>query len=181
MNYNDLIKQPAEAQEKEGFTIENLDTASWASRKAHAAATAIADLEAWRKREIERINEVYETETGRLKDTLDFFTHALAIWLKKQVDEGRKTKSFDLPGGRIALRSTQPKIHVDNEAAMLEWARANAPGVIKVRESIDQRELRKAIDLVEGGVVITPDGEPVPARWEQLPDNASFKPAEHVD
>jgi phage host-nuclease inhibitor protein Gam len=98
------------------------------------------------------------------------------------VQEGRRVKSLDLPGGTVRLRARQPELALD-EVAAVAWAREQRLDVIRVRHSLDKSALRKAVELVDGGAVIDAStGEVLPfMTWSPQGDSVSFTPAGAAD
>jgi phage host-nuclease inhibitor protein Gam len=165
--------------EEKPWEIEDMDSAAWASRKAAAAARAKTDVLAWKAREIARIEETAQSEISRIERDLGFFTGHLGSFLSRLVNAGRKQKSLDLPGGRVAIRAKQPKVEILDEDA-IAWAEANDIPVVRVKKEVDRVALKKRLDLLEGGVVFDREtGEMLPfIRWEPQGESVSFDPAE---
>lgn len=164
----------------ENWRITGLETAAWASRKAAAARRKQAEVTAWAEGEKDRIDAVARREAQRFEDDATFFEHHLADYLRREIADGRKTKSLELPGGTIKLTARPARLDVD-DAAFIEWAKA-AGRVdlvrVKTTESLDKTALKKAATLAENGVVVI-DGEVIPgARWEAQEDSVSFSVAE---
>lgn len=172
--------RPADAPDepREGWHVTDIDTAGYASRKLHALHREVADIDAWQRRETERIQQVAAAERDRLQGSIDFFTSALAQYLYGLGLAGRKTKSLDLPGGRIMLRARQPSLEVDQEQ-LVAWALQNRPQLVVTKHTVPTPALRKSVELVDGGRVLDPEtGEVLPfATWTEQGDSASFAPA----
>lgn len=162
--------------------IRDNDEAAWASRRLRQAHAELAAIDAWEQREVERVKRAAQKERERAQPSVDFFTGHLAVYLQKLVNEGRRTKTLDLPGGRIAIRARQPALTVDNEA-MVEWARQVHPELVVTSYKVPLPAFKKAVDLVEDGMVADPTtGEVLPfARWAEQSDSAHFTPAEGAD
>lgn len=166
-----------EPDRSEPWSITGLKEAAWAARKAKAAHDSIAAISAWEEEEIARVRAAADVERQREQSTLDFFTGALAQYLAREIEAGRSTKTLTLPAGKVSIRARQPSLAID-DAPALEWARANAPQVVRVKESLDRSAFKKAVQLADGGTVVTEDGEVLEfARWEPQADSASFTPA----
>ena len=164
----------------DAWEIRDMDAATWASRKAAAAAATIDDVGAWERREIERIKTVADAERGRAQSSLSFFTNHLGAYLGRLVHDGRKTKSLDLPGGRVALRNQPDKLDIADDAA-IEWAQStyddeHAP--LKTKVTLDRRAFRAEVDMIDGGRVVSKlTGEVLDfARWTEGGENVYFQP-----
>lgn len=165
----------------EGWSIRTKDDAAWASRKAAKAATEITEISNWEAREIEKVRRAAETERARHQKTLEFFEGHLATFLLQEIREGRKTKSLELPGGRIQLRARQPKLEILDEEKALEQLRGTDH--VQVKESVKKSTLKKALERTEDGKLVFKDtGEVIDwASFEEQPDSITFTPADEPE
>lgn len=165
----------------EGWSVKNLDDAAWASRRAASARSEERKVLEWAEREKERIDKIVERETKSFVSTAEFFEHHLHVYLKKEIDDGRKKKSLELPGGVIRLTKRQNKLLLDDESKVLSFLEEQYPELLRVKKSVALSYFRKAIDFAEGGTVVI-NGEIIEGmRWEEQPDSASFSPAVEVE
>lgn len=167
-----------DAHDYEPWRINDLSTATWASRKAATAARRLEQIKAWKQEEQERLDRVFDRMARDPQDTLEFMTDALADYLQREITAGNlgDKKSLPLMGGTIALRAATARPTVKDEAAFIKWAKDTRPDLIRTTEAVDKTALNKAATLAEDGVV-TIDGEIIDAlTWEQEPDKASFTP-----
>jgi phage host-nuclease inhibitor protein Gam len=180
-NMNDwLLESPDDARaDRESWAIRDMDAAAWAARKLATARAEIAGITAWEEREVARVRAAADTERKRHASEVEFFEGHLGRYLAGLVADGRKTKTLSLPAGSVSLRARQPLVEVDEPAA-LEWARAEAPDVVKVRESIDKAALKKRLEFAPGGSAIDADtGEVLPfVTWQPQSDGITFTPTE---
>ena len=173
------VEEDVEPRNRDTWTIETMDQATWASRKLRNAYAEIDEINAWEARETARIRAAADTERNRIQQSAGFFESTLAVYLNRLINEGRKTKSLDLPGGRISISARADKLEIDNEAAALRWLKERElTSAIRTKESIDKRGLLELIQR-DGTTVLIPDtGEVVDwARLEPQADSVSFKPA----
>jgi hypothetical protein len=56
--------------------------------------------------------------------------------LPRKADGTFKVKTWTCPFGSVSFRSTAAKIAVDSKDVAINWLRTNAPGAIKIEESI---------------------------------------------
>jgi len=173
------IEQDVEPRNRDTWSIETMDQAAWASRKLRDAHAEIDEIDAWQTREIDRIKNAATAERNRIQQSASFFENALAVYLNHLISEGRKTKSLDLPGGKISIRSRADKLEIDDEAKAIAWLKEHELGAaIKVRESIDKRGLLDAITKDGSTLIISDTGEIIPwARLEPQAASVNFKPA----
>ena len=177
------IEQDIEPHNRDTWSIETMDQASWASRKLRQAHQEIDEITAWESRELQRIKNAATAERNRIQSSASFFENALAVYLNHLINEGRKTKSLDLPGGRISIRTRADKLEIDDEPKAIEWLKEhNHYDAVRMKESIDKRTLLQLIQR-DGSSVVSPDtGEVIAwARLEPQADSMSFKPASDED
>ena len=173
------IEQDVEPRNRDTWSIETMDQAAWASRKLRDAHAEIDEIDAWQTREIDRIKNAATAERNRIQQSASFFENALAVYLNHLINEGRKTKSLDLPGGRMSIRARADKLEIDDEPKAVEWLKEhNHYDAVRVKESIDKRALLELIQR-DGSSVVSPDtGEIVGwARLEPQAASVNFKPA----
>ena len=96
---------------------------------------------------------------------VEFFKSMLIPYFADRMEGGftksTKTKTtYKLPTGTLVLKKQQPK-YERNNAELLPWLKANRPDLVKVEESPNWAELKKAIEI-NGESVVTKDGEVVP-------------------
>jgi phage host-nuclease inhibitor protein Gam len=174
-----LRPDDAPDQPTEGWSITGLEAAAWASRKAAEARRKQAEVKAWAEGEKARIDAIVAAEVMRYDREADFFEQHLVVYLRSEIEAGRKTKSLELPGGTIKLTARQPKLDVDADA-FLAWAVTSRPEFVRVKQEVDKTALKRAAVLAEDGVVVV-DGEIVPgATWEAQSDNATFSVTEEA-
>ena len=164
----------------EPWSIGGMSEAAWAARKAKHAHDAIKTIDEWEEQEIARVRAAADIERAREQSTLEFFTGALATYLSREIEAGRKTKTLTLPHGKISIRARQPLVDLTDFGTALAWARENHPEAVRVRESLDKATFKKRVTLADGGTVVDPEtGEVLEfARWEPQTDSASFTPLE---
>ena len=162
---------------RDGWRVTGMETASWASRKASEKARERDAINAWRETEVRRINEAADAEVKRIESDLEFFTHALGVYLQTLVAEGRKTKTLDLPHGKVAMRARPPALDFD-ETKALEYARAEHPEWLRIKETLDKSTFRKSVQLGDEGTIVDQNGVVLEwARWHDVGESISFTPA----
>jgi hypothetical protein len=140
--------------EPEGFTIDTDAKAEWALKKI---AEARADRDRW--------VEWYKAKIAEITEQTDFDTMNLERMLAEYFATvpHKKTKtqeSYKLPGGKLVLKTQNPDYNRDDKT-VIEWAKANAPQFVKIKEELDWAGLKGATAVFEGHIV-TEDGEIIP-------------------
>jgi phage host-nuclease inhibitor protein Gam len=167
----------------EGWEINNMELAAWAGRRIMHAKAEIDAINKWAEDEIARVKEAAETERKRHQNDVDFFEGHLGAYLHHLIQEGRKTKSLNLPSGTVSIRARQPKLVIDNEERALAWAAENHPDAVRVKQSLDVTTFKKRLEFIEGGRVIdTATGELLEFLIaEPQADTVNFKPAQEEE
>ena len=157
----DRYALPEEEDARQRFRILNDDMATWAMRKLRGILLKKAENKAIADAEIARIAEWLTTVDKSLQGDEDYFRAILVEYAVGQRAEGRKT--LNLPYGKVTSRQGSGKWTVDKEMDFLEWAKANRPELVKVKESPAIAELKTYLTKTEGGYIVdTATGEVVP-------------------
>lgn len=156
----ETMQQECMTEEERRFTILDDQTADWAARKI---AEAEADTEKWEKH--------YEEMLTRIRRKNDFRITYMKYLLRKYFftvphKMSKTQSSYQLPSGRLIMKAQGPEFQRDEEQ-LLPWVKQNAPGMVKVKETVDWAGLKKQLEgrdgiAVSDGQVVSPDGEVVP-------------------
>lgn len=139
------------------FAIVDEKTANWLVRKIIEARQYDAQVKTWAAKECRRAE--------REEMTLMFlFGRQIEAWTKDQIGRlsGRR-KSICLPAGTVGFRSQNAKLVIDDEFAVLNWARQNLPSAIqsteKLLKSILNGHFETSGELPEKGAHVEPARE----------------------
>jgi len=119
----------------EHFCVHDDESANWVIRK-------VVECRAYAK----RCAEWAEREQARAKHEEIFFLfryrEQLITYARGKIaEQGGRRKSVTLPAGVIGFRKDPPKIVVDDEAAVIAWAREHHPDLIRVVEHLSKSGL----------------------------------------
>lgn len=148
------------------FKITNDAVALWAMRKLAKANKRIEEIHSIREEEIRKIDDwVAKVEEKPMRDVA-YFTHILRDYaLECRFNENDARKTITLPIGLIKTRSLPISFECDPDT-YIPWAKANAPETIRIKETIDQGELKRrfggAPTAESDGVLVSDDGEIIP-------------------
>ena len=183
-NWMDTVKDDmrgGELEEADGgrFRIHDTEQASWAFRKIKKANQELADLEAYAKREIEKIQTWLAKESEGHKSTVDYMEYLLMEYLQELRQEDPKAK-ISTPYGKVTTRRSQPSWQFDEEKTV-NYLLQKAPELVEEVTSYkyNKTQVKKHFTLVEtedGLQLVDPDGELVElATVVQKPDAVSIK------
>ena len=135
--------------EPQGWKIDSLESADWAFRKIAALKKANKEIYQLADNERERITEWETKETQSNQDSIDFFEHKLADYLRELRKNDPKVK-IKTPHGTVSTRK---------QADSWEY-RADAVDTLKKLGLTENKaDFKKAVQVLEDGRVISPDGE----------------------
>lgn len=151
-------------QTNDGWHITNDHQADWAlekiaaidadyRRKEMVVQNKIADLQQWLAREKAQAEQQRSFFEVKLKEYFDSLPTSIVKQTKTQ-------KVYKLPSGTLRLKQQQPE-YIRNDELLLQWAKANKPRFVRIKESVDWAGLKelvgvagnKAIDMQTGEVI----------------------------
>ena len=160
---SELLKEETPVRER--FTVDNDMKAEWVMNKIrHIRADQKKE-----KDELQRQMQFYHDQMEQIDKQADsdvsFFESMLIPYFAERMESGftKATKtqtSYKLPTGKLVLKKQNP-VFDRNNAELLPWLKDNLPAFVKVEESPNWAELKKAVKVM-GENVVTSDGEIVP-------------------
>ena len=144
----------------ERFVIDNDKKADWAIEKIKDER---AEFDRLRKIALDRIAELNQ-RVKELQERTDRRTGNLEALLFEYFQTVKPTKitktqtQYELLSGKLVMKHQQPEFLRD-EAALLDWAKANAPDMVQTKESVNWGELKKLTTLDGEKVVLAETGE----------------------
>ena len=151
----EIVEQP----KYETFVVDNDDKADWAMRKLASIRRKQEANKAIFDREIQRVTEWLEKVNKALEMDAKWFESNLMPYALQERSNGRK--SVVLPHGTIKTTAGRPKIEIENEDALKDWADKNLPEILRHKVEIDKKALNALI--TEENRVISTQGEIVPS------------------
>lgn len=147
--------------DREQFVVDNDAKADWAIRRLGSIRAKMAENAALAQAELDRVNAWLEHVNGAFDGDIAYFEGQLRQYAERQRAEGRKT--VELPHGKIKSRAVAAKFEVIDKAAFLDWARTNAPELIKITEAPSITAMNEALTkAADAEAAITAAGEVVP-------------------
>ena len=139
------------------FSICDANTANWLVRKIVECRAYADRCQAWAERERQRAVSHEQFFLARYGSQLMDYTRE-----HMGLQSGRK-KSISLPAGVVGFRSQSSKLVVDDESAVLDWARKSQPDLIVVTERLSKTALNEHFEstgeLPDAGVHVEPARE----------------------
>lgn len=125
---------------REGFKIENLETANWAFRKLRALEEKENEINELAELEISRINTWKESELKQHEGAKQYFEFLLSEYFKNEKAKDKKFK-LSTPYGKVTARKTNKWTY--DEEKLKDYIKTNDLPFIKVKEEIDKAGLKK--------------------------------------
>lgn len=141
----------------EQFAVSDRDTANWVVRKINEARAYRKNIEAYAAREKRRAER--EEEFFRFR-----FERQLRDWAASEIAKLKgKRKTINLPAGSLSFRHAGPNLVIDDEEAVIDWARKNCPAAIQVSERLSRTTVKEHFEatgeLPERGAHAEPSRE----------------------
>jgi hypothetical protein len=159
----DLYEVPVTDADREGFRVDVLGKAVWASRKLRDVQLRRREIAAVVAAEVERAQAWGAARDEALARDAAFFEHLLtdyALWVREQ--SGGRQKSVSTPYATIRTTTVGGGWEVDTDMA-ITWALAHRPELVKVEERFALGDAKRALTATDDGQVIdTSSGEVVP-------------------
>lgn len=138
------------------FAIDCEQHANWLVKKIVSARMYLDRVKAFAEQETRRAQ--------REEQTLMFlFGRQLEGWAKGEIDKLHKRKSLALPAGCVGFRTVASKLVIDDEQAVMVWAKQNCPKAIVVVERLSKSQIDEYVkesgEVPESGVHIEPEAE----------------------
>ena len=150
---------------RERFEVDNDMKAEWVLTKIRRIREQQNKDNAELTRQMQFYKDQMDENDKRADEEVAFFESMLIPYFAERMDGGftKATKTqttYKLPTGKLVLKKQAPEFSRDN-ATLLPWLKENRPELVKVEESPNWAELKKAVTVV-GETVVTQDGEVVP-------------------
>jgi phage host-nuclease inhibitor protein Gam len=137
---NDDVAQEEGPAVPEQFYIHDDVTANWLVRKIVEARAYVKHCDEWCAREQARARREEEFLLFRFGQQL--LDHAR----KRISEQGGRRKSLNLPAGTIGFRRDGPKLLIDDEAKVIEWAKRNKPELVRSVEHLSKAGLNQHLE-----------------------------------
>jgi hypothetical protein len=139
------------------FSVRDDATANWLLRKIIEARAYAARCAAWAEKEKRRALRDEEFFWMRYGPQLRAYVQ------QKIVDGGGRRKSFQFPAGTVGFRTEPSRLVVDDDAAVIAWAKEHYPELVVTIEKLSKSALNSHVEttgeMPDAGVHIEPEHE----------------------
>ncbi len=136
----DLLFEPGYYVGDEGFIVDTLDKATWATDRYLAAGHRMQERETLALTYKNRIDIWLEKANKADRDTQDFMQYLLTPYVQDYLSRQKKGKSFRVLGARLGFRKSTDRLEVIDPDSAIEYCREHLPDVL-----IEKIEIGKAI------------------------------------
>lgn len=124
----------------EGFVVDSLDKATWATERYLAADHRIRERESLASTYKHRIDLWLDKANKQDRDTQDFMEYLLTPYVQDYLSRQKRGKSFRVLGARLGFRKSTDRLEVIDPDSAIDYCRAHLPDVL-----IEKTEIGKAI------------------------------------
>lgn len=151
-----------EAPSERLFQITDASSADWALRKIGKARQDIHEISALADEEIARLNLWRGEASEKHERTASFFESLLVSYHRRVLADDPTRKQIKFPHGRLNAHRGLNAIAFAPE--FIEWAKENAPELLRVKHEVEVGEAKKVIAIIEqdDGVQVVIGGQIAP-------------------
>ena len=147
----------AESDCKPVFCIDNPERANWLVRRVLEARAYGDRVRTWAEQEQNRADR----DEARM---MYLFGRQLQDWATQELaGQHGQRKSINLPAGIIGFRQTVMQLRIDNQPAVMEWARERLPEAIIIKESLSKAAINEHFaatgEIPDAGITVEPAQE----------------------
>lgn len=155
---------PAEAR---GWRIDGTGSAEWAMRHVAAIDTELATLTQQRDEWRDRIDAWFSHRAGTLERRRGFFATHLQLYALERRETDPKAKTLTLPAGVVRTIEHKPSVAVEDEPAVIQWAKRQGREVLTdvappIPRKVHVRPLRdhcSIVEIIDRARIVLSDGE----------------------
>jgi phage host-nuclease inhibitor protein Gam len=152
----------------------------WALERLGEASANLAEIERQRKAAHDAIDTRADLIARKPERRAEWFDSLVVTWAKEHRDEvvRGKSKSRELLAGTVAFRAKGEKVVVTDEAAFIEWALKESPGLVRTKYEPDMKaltafvkafgEIPVGVDVQAATETITVTAHPLPTLTEKV-------------
>lgn len=151
-----LLDSEPDALEPERFQVTNLEKALWATAKIAHAQKILSEIQE-KAGYFRSLIDAWETKSSQTHlDTVTFLSSLLRPFLKDRLT-GMKTRSIHLPGYRLGLRTSPPRVAVDDSELAIGYLESTHPETIQIKREVVKSVLKPILaggELVPGASLV---------------------------
>lgn len=127
-------------EEREGFKIDSLESATWALKKLRAIENKETEIKALAEEEIEVIANWRDKELDQYSKDKEYFNYLLQEYFKSEKAKDSKFR-LSTPYGKVTYRRAKKWVY--EEDVLKDYIVSNDLPFIRVKEEIDKAGIKK--------------------------------------
>lgn len=135
------------AEEREGFKVVDLETATWAFKKLRAIAAKEVEVKDIAEKEMEPVIKWRDEELARYSKEKEYLNYLIEEYYRAEKAKDKKFK-LSTPYGKAAS-STRDTYFYDDEDSIINYCDENNIEAIKTKKTLDKTTFKK---LCPGGI-----------------------------
>lgn len=161
---------------KEGFKIDDLDTANWAFEKIAVITKKQAEINQLAEKKIQQIKDWQDAENKIYENDKAGLEYMLTEYYRINKEKDKKFR-LSTPLGKVTSRKGSTSIKYRDESKVLEQLKERGLNdFIRIKEEINKKDLSKAFHVTENGKVIDVNGEEIEGAYaEESPTSYTVK------
>lgn len=136
-----LLDEEDTSLEPQKFLVDSLEKALWAASKISRAQNELSEIQE-KAQYFRGLIESWETKSSQTHlDTVSYLSSILRPFLKDRLT-GLKARSLHLPGYRLGLRTSPPRVVVDDNELGVAYLEKSNPEAIRVKKELVKSALK---------------------------------------
>lgn len=127
-------------EKREGFSITDLESASWAFRKLRAINKKEKEINDCFNKELELLKSWKEKEIKSFEDEKAYFEGLITAYYSRQKKEDTRFK-LSTPYGKVTSRN-EDKWFYDDEEGLISYLKDNGIDAVKSEETLNKKTLK---------------------------------------
>lgn len=149
--------ESSDEEEKQGWSVDSLESVNWALRKIAALNKQINENEQLAKEEKNRIEQWEKRENTSHKQSIEFFEQKISEYHRELLADDPKAK-IKTPYGQVSSRKVAAKIEYGDNTIQ-ELKELGLDEYVRVKEEVNKADLKKVLNITNDLKVVTADGE----------------------
>ena len=129
----------------DGFTIDNLNKASWAVAKILEADTRIAQRTHLAKDFKSRIDAWLDSANKQDDDSISYLSFLLEPYVKNEISKLHNSKTLSLPTGTASFRKLPDRLDITDSTTALTYCEKEHPEAVIIKKELDKSILKDLI------------------------------------
>ena len=144
--FPDFENKPTDAPSAtDGFTVDNLNKASWAVAKILEAEARMAQRAGLAKEFKSRIDAWLDSANKQDDDSISYLSFLLEPYVKNETSKLHNSKTLSLPTGTASFRKLPDRLDITDPTVALSYCEAEHPEAVIVKKELDKSILKDLI------------------------------------